>query len=257
MDVYLDLVILLNFSVDFLLLVAVGWLSGGHSVGWRVFLAAGLGSIHAGFCLLPGMYFLGNPLWRAVCLGGMSCIAFGCYRKTIYRGVLFLLLSMALGGIAQAMGKGGRASILLSALVLLGLCYLAFRDHGVRQEYLAVNICHKEKVVALTALLDTGNTLRDPITGQPVLVVDSLAAKKLLGLTEDELLHPIETISQGKHSGLRLMPYCAIGQPAGMMLCLRVDGLRIGGEVSDQIVAFAPQRIGQGYGYEALLGGIA
>lgn len=256
MEVYLDLVMLLNFAVDFLLLCATGWLSGEQRNGWRAILAAGLGSIYAGLCLLPGMYFLGNGLWRIICLAGMSCIAFGVHRQTVCKGVLFLLLTVALGGIAQLVGRGGTVSIYISAALLLGLCFVAFHDKKVRRECVSVKITHNEKSVLLTALLDTGNMLRDPVTGHPALVVDSTVAQKLLGITEEELMHPIETISRGKHPGLRLIPYCAIGQPTGMLLCLRVDGLYINGEISDQIVAFAPQRIGQGHGYEALVGGV-
>ncbi len=256
MEVYLDLVMLLNFAVDFLLLCATGWLSGEARVGTRTCLAAGLGGIYAGLCLLPRLYFLGNLLWRSLCLAGMTCVAFGCHTKTIPKGFLFLLLSMALGGIAQVIGRGGMLSIITSAGVLLGLCYLAFRDKKIGREFVSVKIWHNEKTVKLTALMDTGNRLRDPVTGCHVLVVDSRAARSLLGLTEEELQHPIDTISRGKYPGLRLIPYSAVGQPAGMLLCLRADVLRINGEVSDQIVAFAPQCIGRGCGYEALLGGM-
>lgn len=256
MDVYLDLVMLLNFFVHFLLLLAAGWLSGGYHFSWRTFLAAGLGSVHAGLCLLPGLYFLGNRLWRFVCLAAMAFIAFGFHKKTIFRSFFLLLLSMTLGVIAHIIGKADDFAILLSSVVLFGLCYMAFCDHREGQEYATVHVCHKEKRVVLTALVDTGNMLRDPVTGHPVLVVDSLAANKLLDLTEEELMHPIETISRGKYPGLRLIPYCSVGQPAGLLLCLRVDGLRINGKISNQIVAFAPQRIGMGDGYEALLGGV-
>ena len=108
----------------------------------------------------------------------------------------------------------------------------------------------------MTALLDSGNTLKDPVTGLPVLVADARAAMELLQLQESELLHPIETISRGKHVGLRLIPYCAVGQPAGMLLGIQVDQLQINGRDVNQVVAFAPQCIGQGSGYEALTGGL-
>ena len=112
-------------------------------------------------------------------------------------------------------------------------------------------------MISMTALLDTGNTLKDPVTGHPVLVADSRVAWELLQLQESELSDPIGTISRGNHLGLRLIPYCSVGQPAGMLLGLKVDELRINGREANQIVAFAPNRIGQGSGYEALTGGVS
>ena len=88
-----------------------------------------------------------------------------------------------------------------------------------------------------------------------MLVVDAAAAYRLLGLEEAALRQPIETISRGIYPGLRLIPYSAVGQTAGMMLGLRVDQLRFNGICVEQIVAFAPQRIGRGEVYEALAGG--
>ena len=77
MAVYLDLVILLNFLVDFLLLLGTNRLSGFPSAPGRCALAAAFGRIYAGVCLLPGLRFLGNLLWRSVTMCLMAWIAFG------------------------------------------------------------------------------------------------------------------------------------------------------------------------------------
>lgn len=98
--------------------------------------------------------------------------------------------------------------------------------------------------------------LKDPVTGNAVMVVDRMTADKLLGLTTEQLEDPIGTISRGTYPGLRLIPYTAVGKSAGMLLAMKMDELRINGQLSTQIVAFAPQAIGQGGEYEALLGGI-
>ena len=68
LTVYLDLVMLLNFLVDFLLLLGTNRLSGFPAAPGRCALAAVFGSIYAGCCLLPGFRFLGNFLWRCVSL---------------------------------------------------------------------------------------------------------------------------------------------------------------------------------------------
>ena len=98
MRIYLDLLILLNFLVDALLILGTNRLSGFPTDGKRVVLAAALGGVYSGACMLSGFRFLGNILWRLVSLGGMSAVAFGWNRSTLKRCCVFILLSMALGG---------------------------------------------------------------------------------------------------------------------------------------------------------------
>ena len=255
MEVYLDLVMLMNFIVDLLLLLGTYRLSGHPPEYRKAVIAAAVGGLYAGACLLPGFIFLGKFPLRVIFLSLIAVIAFGWKGDGLRSGALFIFLSIALGGVVLMMGREGILSVLVSGTILSLLCILAARDKVSKAEYVAVMIRHKQRVLRLRALLDTGNTLKDPITGNPVLVADANAAYQLLGLQEDELHHPIETISRGKYPGLRLIPYCAIGQPAGMLLGLKTEELWINGKPSCQIVAFAPQRIGQGSGFEALTGG--
>ena len=49
MEIYLDLVILLNFLVDFLLLLGTNRLSGFPAAIGRCALAAALGALHSGW----------------------------------------------------------------------------------------------------------------------------------------------------------------------------------------------------------------
>lgn len=254
MEVYLDLLILLNFLVDLLLILAANRLAG-HGTGLkRALPAAASGGLYAGACVLPGFTFLGNILWRAVSLALMSGIAFGFTQSGLRRGVLFVLLSMALGGIAVGLGSGGFWSLVLAAAMVCLLCLLGFRSRAGQQRYIPVTIRHGGQTVTLTALADTGNTLRDPVTGRPVLVVEGRVAGKLLSLTEAELADPVKTLASQTVAGLRLIPYSAVGRPAGLLLGLRVDGVELDGKEAEYIVAFAPQNLGHGQ-YQALAGG--
>lgn len=254
MEVYLDLLVLLNFLVDLLLIVGTNRLSG-HGPGMkRALPAALLGGVYAGACVLPGFAFLGNTLWRMVCLAGISVIAFGAGEGGLRRGVLFVLLSMALGGIAGCMNRGGFLALVLSAAGVCGLCVVGFRGKVTPKRYVSVEITCGANSATATALVDTGNTLRDPISGRSVLVVDETVAGRLCLLTKEQLSCPVETMATAKLPGLRLIPYRAVGSPAGMLLAVRPDRVRIDGKEADYIVAFAPQRLGQGQ-YQALTGG--
>lgn len=253
--VYLDLVLILNFLVDFLLLLGTNRLAG-YPPGWgRAALGATLGAVYAGGCMIPGFSFLGNFLWRIVSLALMAVIAFGMNRSALQRGAVLVLLSMALGGIAMGANGNNFGMLLLCAGILWLLCRISFRGGVSQREYVTVELSVGEKKAALIALRDTGNTLKDPLTGEQVLVAGANVGMQLLGLTEHQLRHPVETLASGEFPGLRLIPYHSVGQPGGMLLALRFQNAKIGNTYSNPLVAFAPEVLGRGDVYQMLTGG--
>lgn len=257
MIIYLDAVALLNFLVDYLLLLGTYRLCGYPPRWGRSALSAALGGIYGAVCMLPGFRFLGNILWRLIALGLMGWIAFGFSKSALRRTVIFVLLSMALGGIAQGMGAGGFLSVIASAAALCGMCLVGFRDRPGSVSYVPVEIYYKDKQLRLTALCDTGNTLRDPVTGKSVLVVGAEVAQQLTGLTLQQLRSPVSAVQQSLVPGLRLIPYRSMGEPAGMLLALRFHKVRIGNWQGSSLVAFAPDRLCSDGQYQALTGGAA
>ena len=116
----------------------------------------------------------------------------------------------------------------------------------------------------LLALRDTGNTLQDPLTGRPVVVVEGEKLRPLLPelprLDRQSLAHPVELLRdlEGTAGDLRLqlLPYRAVGVECGLLLALRVDQANCGGgEVRDCLTALSPTPLSDGGGYSALIGG--
>ena len=255
MVVYLDLVVLLNFLVDGLLLMGANRLTG-HPAGWRrCALGAALGGVYAGVCMLPECSFLGNLLWRMVCLGAMAGIAYGWNLSALRRGMVFVLLSMALGGMALGLGNGDFSSIVLAAVGVVLLCCIGIRTPIGMKKYQPVELQWQGRKIKLTALIDTGNALRDPITGSSVLVVGKDVGGKM-GIPQDVIRDPVTSMTANPMPGARLIPYRAVGQPGGMLLMLRLDEVRLNGRIISPMVAFAPDEIGKRDGYQALVGGI-
>lgn len=256
MESGLNIAIFIHFLVDLLLILGANRICGRPLGIGRSISAAALGAAYAAGCLLPGFSFLGRMLWRMVFLLLVSMAAFGLERSALRPGVLFVLLRLSIGGIAQGFGKGGFWAVVMAALSVCLVCLLGY-DGRPGKQYLPITISHRGKTVHLTALVDTGNTLRDPVSGLSVLVVDAAAGEKLLSLTLQQLQHPIDTLSSGGYPGLRLIPYTAVGQTNGLLLGLRVERLLIGGKQEDMIVAFAPHKLGAGKAFQALAGGYA
>lgn len=255
MVVYLDLVMVLNFLVDYLLLLGTNRLAGFPAGVWRCAAAALLGAVYSGACLLPGFRFLGNILWRVVSLCLMGVMAFGTAVGALKRGGVFLLLSMAMGGIALSLGRGDFLSLLLCALVCLLLSLVSFGGQVGGREYVPLKITYDGRTVSLIALKDTGNTLRDPVTGEQVLIISSEVTSRLTGLTPQQLQHPLETLSLRPVPGLRLIPYRSVGNAGDFLLAKRFEDVTMEGKKRSALVAFAAEGLGKGEIYQALTGG--
>lgn len=251
---YLDLFMLLNFCVDYLLLLGTERLAGGIPDKKGTLLASALGAVYSGSCLIPGFSFLGSHLWRIAFLCLMSILAFGVHGCAWRKTGIFLILSMALGGLAELAGNGKLWNFFLCGCVLWLLCRAAFgNDFG--RCLVPLEIRLGERKLCMTALKDTGNTLLDPVTGERVLVIGGPQAETLTGLTQEQLKEPMNTLMQNPRKGLRLIPYRAVGQQ-GMLLGMRIQDVRWEGKKRASVVAFAPEELGAGE-FQALLGGMA
>ena len=253
---YLDLAILLNMVVDFFLLMGSDSLAGFPYDWKRNVAAASLGGLYGGFCLLPGFRFLGGSFWRIVFLGIMGLVAFGWNRSSLKRISTFLLLNMAMGGIALGFGRGAFETVILSAGLVWLICQIAFGGRIGGKEYVPVHISFRDRQVQVLALRDTGNNLRDPVTGEQVLVLGADAASDLTGLTREQLVSPVETIGQKPLPGLRLIPYRAVGCDSGMLLAMRFEDVTIAGRKQSTLVAFDSGGLGAEQMYQALTGGV-
>lgn len=251
MSEYGWIVTLLSFTVDFLLFLGSNRLCGEPPDGLRAAAASAVGALQVALCMATSFRFLSNWCWRCVFWALMGVIAFGIQKSAIQRGIVFVLLQIALLGIT--MGDGFWTSV-LAALVIFLLCMAG--NNVQRKKYVSVRIMYDGKQADMLALVDTGNTLTDPVTGLSVLVADRAAAETLVGLQEGQLEHPLQTLLEGKVPRLRLIPYTAIGQQKGMLLGIRPDRVYMDGRECAMVIAFAPQQIGQGKQYHALVGGM-
>ncbi len=137
------------------------------------------------------------------------------------------------------------------------MCVLGFGGSTGEKQYVDVILSHSGRTVHLTALHDTGNTLRDPVTGERIVVAGAASAHALLGLEYHDLLDPVGTMESGICPGARLIPYRAVGLNQGFLLGYRFcDGL-INGKKASVLVAFTAQGLGEGKGeFDALIGGV-
>ena len=279
--IYIDSLFLLNFVVDYLLLLCAGRLAGEVLHRGRLALGAALGAAYAAAVFFPDMGFLLHHMCKLSAAVLSLLAGYGGSRRLLRVTLVFFAVSAAFGGGIFALELlGGRGLtlkngifysamdlklILLSAAgcyVLITLVLQRSARHTPRELAPAV-LTLEGKRVALTALVDTGNTLTDPATGRPVMVAEG---EKLLPLfppgqapDAQALRDPVGTLerlsAQGWRGRLRLLPYQAVGVECGLLLALRLDGAKIGTEdYGALLVALSPTRLSDGGGYSALIG---
>lgn len=263
MVVYLDTLVLLNLLLDYLLLLLAGRIAGAALCRWRIALAAGLGSLYAGAVVWPGWPFLAHPLIRLGVGVLMVLIAYATEGRLLRLTILFFALSAALGGglyALQLMWPGaGRLDlkyVLLFAAAAYCLLSLAGRKlarHGPR-ELRPVVVRLGDRSAHITALVDNGNTLTDPMTGKGVMVAEGSRLAPLLP-PEVDFDHPCQCFPALKDpQRFRLLPYRAVGVDRGLLLAVRADGVRVGGrDMGERLVALSPTPVSDGGGYHALI----
>lgn len=274
--VYIDAVFVLNAVVDYLLLLTTAALAGTPLRRLRFAFVAALGGLYAvGTFLLP---ILAAPLLRFVAGAAIAMISFFSDPRPWRLVALFFLLSGALAGLLLAIGlaAGSSTGILqrlyyadISWSVLLGaaalfyvLLHLLFRQ-GARYgggDFLDITVTIRGRCCHLRALRDSGNSLRDPIHGRPVLVAEIAALSTLWDEDVKEILSSQRSAEEkmmylcGKGSTFTLLPYRAVGKSEGLLLAVRSDHLRIGKRtVPRALVALTDVPIGDGC--HALWGG--
>lgn len=270
---YIDVLLLVNFIIDYFLLLCAKQISGAQSSRLRLAAAAILGSLFSLAILLPPF-----PLWGQIAFKVISgvFIVLAAYRYIGVRhfckvALWFLTLSFVLGGVAVfAMFTFSISSISVNNLnlyfdvspVLLLSCMLAV--------YLAVQlltrlfpppsgktkikaqITVKDKCFTAIILYDTGFQLRGVLGGKPVLLLYYEACKENLPACLQSVLEEYKrgTVPSAKGLSVSFVPFrTASGEGvfpavAAQRVLLMLEGRSQ--EVTNVLLAFTWQPIGNG-----------
>lgn len=232
-EVYADLLFLINAGMDGLCLCMTGRLLHRRLSPWRVTVGAVLGGLYA----VASLFFEGGQatallLDLAVCLVLCALVFFqpkvsGIGRLPIIAAV-YLLLSMTLGGIMTALfhffnrvgflsalpeGEDGVGAWLFALLAILGSIITMSGGRFFRRAHRAcpcrVTVELEDRHLEMDGLVDTGNLLRDPLSGRLVICVDRRILAELLS---PELARVMEdsgsasSLSPSDARRLRLIP---------------------------------------------------
>lgn len=139
-------------------------------------------------------------------------------RLRLRAAVSALLLTLTLSGLMRMLSLWALPPVLTALLACMALraAPIIVPRQELSPQLATVDVRLGPHHVSLTALIDSGNLLRDPLTQLPVVVVSHRTAQRLIPLPPDGSLAP----------GMRLIPVRTVSG-TGMMAVFRPDSLCI------------------------------
>lgn len=246
MQVSIWLYILEQTSLTCCLMLAIG-LSAGlrRKSAWRLGgVSLGVGCLCAAMVNAPVLLRVSTLLLCAVCAPLLAwpsvpqriwgrMIAAGCFLSLGMTGVMRFL---------HPFGLPGALAVLLCCLLLRAVP-LVMPKPGEVPRLATVDIYQGAHHLTLTALIDSGNLLRDSVTGLPVIVISRRAAMRLVQLpAEGRMDYPFRLMTVRTISGTSLM---TIFHPDSVYLLLPEGWTRV-----ETLLGVSPE----GYdGFQALV----
>lgn len=255
-EIYIDSLFLLHFTLNLYLLQLLN--RSLHRPATRKRLLLGAVAAAVGGCaavLLP----IGSGLLKlAACVSADAAVLFLVFRPVGWQAFLRLAERMVwfgclLGGCFLLLGQiplfAGLERTMTGLLAVGGILCLIFSGRLAEGEGRGEKICRVELVgkdggrLVVSAVVDTGNSLREPISGQPVSVLDQECFQKLF---------------KEEPEGFRLIPYHSVGCDRGMMqgyeiaeMVIELEGVRR--VCRNPYVGISRTRVAAGAEYQLLL----
>ena len=253
MTVYLDELFALNFLVDYLLLSASAALGAVYASRVRRMLAALFGALYNSVAFVIPSGFMKSPFSAAVSGAAMTLISFGFHslQRFIRRYGMVLLCCTVFAGFILLAAGGGQSGLRVfesgiyadvPASVIAAVCVCAYiileavlkfsaSTGEQRAELSEIKIVHHRKTAEFSALVDTGNRLRDPVSGALVIICEADALKSLFPAYVAQILKKglsgektVREIAKAGYGGVfRIIPYKTVGTDSAFLPVFRPE----------------------------------
>lgn len=213
MYVYVDILFLLNFVMNSVVLMLTAQAAGILWQCRRIFLAAAVGSLYAVGAVVPELQIL-YSLPAKLCFSGcLILMAFGFKSPGVFTFIfsIFYLVSFIFGGAilgwlffidgGQWLLSGAVWSVswmhllggsLIAAFLMTLVARSVLSKINRRGALYRVIIEYQGKVVEVVSLLDTGNRLLSPLSKRPVIVVEKESVIPIIGSEAGRFLNSVQ-----------------------------------------------------------------
>ncbi|MBR0491652.1 MAG: sigma-E processing peptidase SpoIIGA [Clostridia bacterium] len=291
MTIYIDVVLIENLIMNYIILLATGVILKTKIKHFKIIMSSLIGAIYT---ILA--YVITIPIYSSFFMKFLLSIIiiYVAYNpqnvKKMWKIlIVFYLTSFVFGGAAFALiyivkpqdilmknglflGTYPMKSVVLAGIIGFIIIVTAFkivRNRITKRDiYKNVKIEIDGKQIHLNAILDTGNMLKDPITGSPVIVVEKSILYEILPI---ELLDNIENILGGNLEKipesikkqyikrLKFIPFSSLGRQNGMLVGIKPNFIEIMDEQNslkreDIIIGIYEKSLTKDGRYRALMG---
>lgn len=259
MTIYIDVIILENLIMNYIILYTTGIISKTKIKYSRLFFGSLIGAIYA-----VTEYWLKISIYSNIILKfilSIIIIYVSFYPQNIRNMwkelLLFYLTTFTFGGVATYLiyvlkpqniiikngmyvGSYTLKVIFLGAILGTIIIIISFKiaknKISKKDMFCKAKITLNKKDIYLNAMVDTGNMLKEPISGLPVIVVEYT---KLYNIIPKEILNNIDSILGGDLkkipgdiqkeyiSKLKVIPFASLGKQNGMLMGIKADSVEI------------------------------
>ena len=267
MTIYIDIVLIENLIMNSIILLATGLILKVKIRIIRIIVASLLGAIYSVVSYMSILEIYTSMILKGILSIVIIYIAFNPQTiKQMWKNLLiFYLTSFVFGGAAFALiyiikpqdilmknglflGTYPLKTIILGAIFAFILIITAFAVVKTRiskkDMFCKIEIQLKGKKIETTAMIDTGNLLKEPITNTPVVVVEhtllyDCIPKEILNHLEEwlggELEHIPEAIKEEYMAKLKFIPFSSLGKQNGMLVGIKAEQIKIKVEEKEKI----------------------
>ena len=259
--IYIDVLFAVNFLVNYLLLRVCCIFSGLKVYKYRIILGSVIGACYAVLVFFPDFTLIHSTVYKL--LISMLIIAvsspFFSVRSYLKTLLVFYAVSFAFGGCVLGIFYFSNVGARLGAVYSNGILYfnlpwtilalsgvvfytsvklftiITKRNMQGKNLKKKILLYFKENFVEVTALMDTGNSLVDPVSLSPVIIVEYKLLKNLFSKDIRDDLDRIGNennewiMNDVTHKGLpvRLIPFASLGKENGLLLGFVPDKIEI------------------------------
>lgn len=274
--VYIDVLFIVNFIVNILILEGTSLIMREETKAYKTLMAAGVGALYAVAIFFVDIGTLQGSVLKLLVSVVIVFIGFPYKSGKVFLKILgsFYLVSLIFGGGVIAILSMTNLGMKMGAIYSNGAVYvslpwqililssavtyflIAFFSRVRRKNIQKAKIERKltiyvqNKKIDVAAIIDTGNTLCEPISGSPVIVCEYGLIESILPKGEESIL---EKMVKAKLK-IRMIPFSAVGNENGMMIGFLPDRIEVDNcEAKRCVVGICENKLSADCAYHALL----
>ena len=252
MTIYLDIVLLENVLMNILIIYLANYLSKRKTTFYKICISSIIGAVYYIILLLPENSFLNFYIYKIIL--SMIMVIIGFNNNNVFEYVsnimFFYISSFVLGGAMYGIYylisnntnfeyypfKIAVLSIIVVIIAIKNIAYYINLNTKLSKLIYQVDIYIENNMKRISAFLDTGNSLKDPISNKPIVVVNLDSIKEILPQNIYEIAkNEISDINNISNNKVHIIPYISVGNKNGLMLGYRANTIVVNLENGDKL----------------------